>query len=481
MPISGGALTVVAERASNVSGAIAWLDDNSIIYVDREQKLVRVPSSGGTGTVVWTADSVTLSSLTPLPGARGVLFQSCRAPCSDGNLWVLDLRSTSARELQRNVRSAHYLPSGHLVYVQDDVMIAVAVRFDLRSLQTQGDPTPVLDSVAFDAGTTPYLDVSASGTLVMRRGTTVSGGEFDLVWVDRSGRETVVDSSFKFRVTQTAGNFAWALSPDGSRLALGLNTTEGDDIWIKALPRGPARRLTFSTESEARPRWTPDGRWVTYLAGNGIFLRRADGTGSDSTLWRGLADEAALSPDRQWLLLRRGATSASSGGRDIFAIKQGAGDTALTPVVVTSYDESALGLSPDGRWIAYTSDETGQVEVFVRPFPNTNDAKEQISNGGGRAPLWSRDGREFYYLRGDNTMMSVPVPSGADWARGEPRELFRLREALSVLEPSYYTPWDIGSDGRFIFARSIDRGRDRRAPLIVMEDWIGELKAKLPR
>ncbi len=482
LSVTGGAPTVVAQDASSVSQSIAWLDDNSLVYVAQDQKrLMRVPSSGGTASVVWTADSLVLSTLTPLPGARGVLFQACRAPCGDADLWVLDLRSSSARELQQRARSGYYLSSGHLVYVEDDALVAHAVRFDLKSLQIRGVPVPVLDSVAFDAGTSPYLAVSASGTLVMRRGTTVSGGEFDLAWVDRTGRESVVDSSFSFRVTQTAGNFGWALSPDGSRLAIGRNTPEGDDIWIKSLPRGAATRLTFGGDSEARPRWTSDGRAITFMTTAGIFLRRADGAGSDSLIWNGLTDEAAFSPDGDWLVIRRGASSASAGGRDIVGVRQSGSDTVLTPLVVTPYDESAFALSPDGRWIAYHSDETGRPEVFVRPFPNTNSSKEQISTDGGRAPLWSRDGRELFYLRADNTMMAVPVAAGAEWRRSEPRALFQLRSALAMLEPSYYTPWDVAPDGRFIFARSREGGSDRRAPLIVIENWMEEVKAKMPR
>jgi serine/threonine-protein kinase len=367
------------------------------------------------------------------------------------------------------------------VYVEDDALVAHAVHFDLKSLQIRGVPVPVLDSVAFDAGTSPYLAISASGTLVMRRGTTVSGGEFDLAWVDRAGRESAVDSSFSFRVTQTAGNFGWALSPDGSRLAIGRNTAEGDDIWIKSLPRGAATRLTFGGDSEARPRWTVDGRAITFMTTAGIYLRRADGAGSDSLIWNGLTDEAAFSPDGAWLVIRRGASSASAGGRDIVGVRQSGRDTALTPLVVTPYDESAFALSPDGRWIAYHSDETGRPEVFVRPFPNTNRSKEQISTDGGRAPLWSRDGRELFYLRADNTMMAVTVAPGVEWRRSEPRALFQLRSALALLEPSYYTPWDVAPDGRFIFARSLEGGRDRRAPLIVIENWMEEVKAKVPR
>src|SRR5205085_1901579 len=127
-------------------------------------------------------------------------------------------------------------------------------------------------------------------------------------------------------------------------------------------------------------------------------------TGKDSVLWRGLADEALISPDGKWLLLRKGARAAASGGRDIFGLKLGV-DTALTPLLTSAYDENAMALSPNGHWLAYESNETGRVDVFIRPFPNTNAAKIPVSTGGGSVPLWSRDGRELFFVGGRNTMM----------------------------------------------------------------------------
>jgi serine/threonine-protein kinase len=313
------------------------------------------------------------------------------------------------------------------------------------------------------------------------RGSTPQRGNFELAWVDRAGRESAVDTSFRFRVTATAGNYGWALSPDGNRVAIGLNTPDGDDIWVKSLPRGPATRLTFGSGSEARPRWTPDGRAVTFVSNTGFYSRRADGAGADSLLWRGLADEGAISPDGLWVVLRLGARGPLAGGRDIFGLRIGAVDSTLTPLVASPYDESAFAISPDGRWIAYHANETGRSEVFVRPFPNTNDAKEQISADGGQAPLWSRDGRELFYVRADSTMMAVTVTTGPVWRRGEPHALFKLRGALATLDGEYYAAWDVAPDGRFLFARSLEDRDNRRTPLIVIENWVEEVKARVPR
>jgi serine/threonine-protein kinase len=288
-----------------------------------------------------------------------------------------------------------------------------------------------------------------------------------------------VDSSFVFRVTQYAGNHGWALSPEGTRLAIGLSTTSGDDIWIKALPRGPVSRVTYGNRPESRPRWTADGRSIIAVAPDGVILRRADGTGSDSLLWPGLVDEAMPSPDGNWLLLRMGARAATSGGRDIYGLKRG--DSVVTPLVVTPYDENAIALSPDGRWLVYESDETGRVEVFIRPFPDTDGAKVQVSSGGGSTPLWARNGREVFFLSGDNFMMAAPVSAGPQLQIGEPQALFQRRGALAGLGTSWYTPWDVAPDGRFIMVRSVDPDRDAEVPLIVVENWFQELAAKVAR
>ncbi len=152
-------------------------------------------------------------------------------------------------------------------------------------------------------------------------------------------------------------------------------------------------------------------------------------------------------------------------------------DTALVPKVATTYDEMAIALSPDGRWLAYQSDETGQLEVFIRPFPNTGDGKVQVSSGGATGPLWARNGRELFFLRSDNTMMAVTVTTSPALDVGEPRPLFTVSGPLAQLTSRYYTPWDIGPDGRFIMVRSVDTDRETYAPLIIVENWLEELEA----
>jgi len=415
IPVAGGAAITLADGgAASRPGVIAWLDDGSIVYLlGGARRLGRVPDTGGENVVVWSSDTLSLSQVMPLPGGRGVLFQACAAPCADPGVWALDLRSGEAHSVVAGALYAQYLPMGQLVYVRPDGAM-LAVPFDVGSLQATGAPIAVLDSVAV-VGTDPLVGISQSGMLLMRSGSAVDFQEFELVWVDQSGSETAVDSSWTFRLTNFAGNHGWRLSPDGRRLAIGLASGSGDDIWIKQLPRGPLSRVSFDAGAEYRPRWASDGQSVIFGASRGVsglYRRRADGTGADSLILEGMFDEGVWSPDGSWILLRSGATSAAAGGRDIVGIRPGV-DTVPVPVLATSYDEEAIELSPDGRWMAYQSDETGRTEIFIRPFPDVESGKHQVSNGGGEAPLWARNGRELYYLGPNDDMMAATITFGA--------------------------------------------------------------------
>jgi len=339
-------------------------------------------------------------------------------------------------------------------------------------------PVPLGERLASNAGNDLFR-ISASGTLVMAvGGTDLAGRTFEMVWVDRAGRETPVDTAWNFHLTANANNHGWALSPDGTRLAVGISTGAGDDIWVKPLPRGAAYRVTFDPGSDSRPRWRADGRFVTFRADripSGLYQHRADGTGADSLLVEGVIDEGMVTADNRWLVLRQGSVGQVAGGRNITGVRLGT-DTTPVPLLATDFDEMAPALSPDGRWMAYQSDETGRTEVFVRPFPNTDAGKTQVSSGGGLAPLWSRDGTELFYLSGTNDMMAARVTPGAGLDIGAPEVLFHVRDELLGVEALYYTPWDVARDGRFIMARLVGGDLNQTGALVVVENWIEELK-----
>ena len=481
IPIGGGSTVTLIDGDMATNRAVTWLDDGTILAVRQGfgRGFLHVPEAGGTATLI-PLDNLTVNQLSPLPEGRGALFRACTPPCAEPELWSIDLATETARRVVTDAVFGQYLATGHLVYVRTDGTL-MAAEFDLGSLQMRGAPVPVLDGISTQQNA-PLIAISPSGTLVMRSGLAQGSQQYDLVWVDQSGQVTAVDSSETFRLTGFAANQGWALSPDGSQLAIGLLTDAGDDIWVKSLPRGALQRVTFDPGSEYRPRWTPDGRSLVFgafrVGANGLYQRRADGTGADSLLLAGSFDEGLWSPDGSWILFRSGATSAAAGGRDIFGLRPGV-DSVPMQVLATPYDEMAIALSPDGTWMAYQSDETGRLEVFVRPFPDTGSRKLQVSNGGGTGPLWSRDGSELFYVSADNVMVAVTVSSGERLEVGEPRVLFRGPPYLLQIQSQFYTPWDVAPDGRFIMARSMAAATQIEAPLIVVENWFEELKVRL--
>jgi serine/threonine-protein kinase len=309
-----------------------------------------------------------------------------------------------------------------------------------------------------------------------------------MVWVDRDGRESpAADTGWAVNLSEYGSppDVGWALSPDGRRLAIGAHSGAGDDIWIKQLPNGPLSRLSFDSAAELRPRWTRDGNSVLFSSVRTglrqLYRRNADATGSDTLVFsdpRGIF-ESVLSGDGKTLVLRTGGITGG-GGRDISIARLGV-DTAPRPLISTPFDEEAIALSPDGKWIAYESDETGRTEVFIRPFPNTDAGKQQVSTNGGGSPLWSRNGRELFYVNGARSMVAVAVGAGDKLQIGEGKTLFHLRDDYYLHKSEYYTPFDISPDGRrFIMARQrVSTGAGVQAqPLVMVTNWFEELKAK---
>ncbi len=484
MPVGGGAAVTLIPNGVGVTAGVTWLDNDTIVFaLPNATGLARVSAAGGAASVAWRSDTVRTFLPSALPGGRGVLFGAFPGGgAATSEVWALDLRTQRVhRVMAGTIGGATYLPTGHVAYVTPDGGL-FAVPFDLSRMEPHGSPIPITDSLSRTVilGGVPF-QVSASGMLVMTTGGTTLGTRHQMVWVDRSGRQTPADTGWTFQLTTIGTNHGWALSPDGSRLAIGLATGAGDDIWVKPLPRGPVYRITYDPAAEYRPRWTADGRFVTFLAARqvgGFYRRRADGTGTDSLLVAGQFDEGLASPDGRWYLFRQGALGGAVGGRNIVGFRPGS-DSTPVPVLATPYDEEAIALSPDGRSLAYQSDETGRTEIFLRPFPNVDGGKQQVSSGGGMAPLWSRNGGELFYLSGDNNMMAVRVVPGATLHLGEPTVLFRVPEELLNVETAFYTPWDVARDGRFIMARTVHASSAEAGALIVVENWLEEWRRTL--
>ncbi len=486
--VSGGSSITLADSVNTFAVTrAAWLDDGNVVYIDQAWRVRRVPAIGGPSEIVWVPDSgLYAAAPAPLPGSRGILSTLCSWQCDPiHDIWVLDLRSGEAHQLLAGVAMARFASSGHVVFVRPDGGV-FAIPLDLGSLQTQGAAVPLLEGVKVDLGRAPDFTLSPDGTVLMLVGPSAEPGppQLEAVWVSREGLVTPIDPDWRF---SNARNSGWALSPDGTRLAIGLNTEAGDDIWIKELDDGPLARLTFHPDEDARPRWTPDGRSVMFLTRRAegrrsdLYVRRADGTGQAELLLSAANStwEATGTRDGAWIVARTGGTSGQEGERDVVGYRPGM-DSAAVPLLTSEFDETAMAVSPDGRWLAYASNESGRQEVYVRPFPDLESGRWLVSTDGGSSPRWAHSGRELFYLTPANEMMSAVVLTRPTFTVAERRVLFQF--GADFVMTRVYTSYDITPDDqRFVIVRNVSAQREERMQLILIENWLEELHEKMGR
>ncbi len=394
------------------------------------------------------------------------------------DIWVLDLRSGEARQVVTGALQAWYLDPGYVVFVRPDGAV-FAIPFDVGTLEPTGTAVRLLEGVKIDANLYPDMALRPDGTLLVLLGETPSVENREMVWVTRAGEVRQVDPGWRFA---TARNMGWGISPDGKRLAIGIHTGEGDDIWIKGLDDGPLLRLTYDPGEDARPVWTRDGRFVYFTArgGNELRIQPADGAGPPRPFVVGTRQiwQADLSPDGAWLVARVGGTINTIGNRDIVGYRLDQ-DTAEVPLLVSEYDELSPQLSPDGRWLAYASHETGAWEIYVRPFPDVNAGKWAVSRGGGFGPRWAHSGRELFYVSPDSVLMVATIQGGGSFGVSNRRPLFELPDSFIVGPLAF--PFDVAPDDqRFIMQRTASSGGVAVVPpLVLVENWGAEVKERV--
>jgi Tol biopolymer transport system component/tRNA A-37 threonylcarbamoyl transferase component Bud32 len=469
--LSGAPPITIADSGLGADGA-TWSGDGFVYYdgltAGGTTGLMRVAATGGRREQVTTVDTAKgeVDHYWPvaLPGGRGVLFTVQRRNSREASdVEVLDLKTLKHHSLIQAL-SARYAPGGHLVYVTSggDLM---AVRFDLERLAVASEPFALTSGVAGRGFGAVELALSETGTLVYQLGARQATPS-EVMYVNRDGTASVVDSGL-------SGDFqTLALSPDGRRLAISKIDGSEQQVWVKQLPGGPLAKLTFEGNLSTRPSWTPDGQsigFISNLAGRlQMYRRRVDGSGGAELVGsypgRGVS-EGSWSRDGRWLLFR-------TNPNDIFAQRLGA-DTGTVRLVAGAHAEVQPALSPDGKWLAYTSAESGRGEVFVRPFPDAQAAKWQVSTTGGSQPRWSHDGRELFYIAPDNTLVAVDVIPGPTFVAGRRRTLFAVTQFVGVTGSWDLTP----DDKRFVMIRS-GAGNSSTGELVVVENLLAELRIK---
>ena len=471
-----------------------WLPDDTVVFATTNVTtgLQRVVATGGTPTVVTRPDRAQgeLDHWSPevLPGRRSVLFAiTARTGGLDAaQVAVVDLQTATHKVLVRGGSHAHYVPTGHLVYGAAGTLRAVA--FDLARLETRGTPVPVVPEVLTTASGAVDAVVANDGTL-----TYVSGGlgtvQRTLVWVDRQGQETSIP-------VPPHPYLYPRITPDGRRVALFVGDQE-NDLWLWDVARTTLTRVTFEPGFDIYPVWTPDGRRLIFssdrVGSRNLFWQAADGTGmverlseSDST-----QDPSAVSPDGARVIFHE--TSAANG-LDLMELHLDDGGGSIgsspaqqrsarrvTPLVQTPFSEQNGVISPDGRWLAYQANDSGQFEIYVRPYPEVSRGLWQVSTGGGTRPLWARTSEELFYLSPAGALMRVGVERGPTWAGATPAQL--LNEGyFSVPGGNSGPTYDISPDGqRFLMIKAGGGSVQAAAPqIVVVQHWFEELKRLVP-
>jgi Tol biopolymer transport system component len=461
-PVSGGAsLPVCDAPVAELEGGATWADDGSIYIPSASGGLLRAPATAGTCVEAVKPDSSRGEIFQPeaLPGGRALLFATLGGfQTSQARIATFDMKSGESHIIIPQGTNPRFVEPGFILFGRAGAIEAAP--FDPHGLKLLGQPVPVVEKVMPDwAYGIEQFAISRSGLLAYVSGTRPAVKR-RVVTMDRKGAASVL----------TADENAYedvSLSPDGRRLAM---TLEGAtwNIWVYDRDRGTLTRLTFENDNRD-PIWTPDGKRVVYtsLRGGvcGLYQKAADGSGTEEQLVasKNWIFPMSWSPDGRFLAYEERDPAT---GMDIEILPM-EGDRKPYPLVRTRFREWFAEFSPDGKWIAYDSDESGRGEIYVRPFPGPG-GKWQISTEGGSRPEWSRDGRELFYMNG-GALFHVPVSAAGVFSAGRPEKLF----ACDCYESGRY--YEVAREpGQFFFIHSSQQTSPVDRINMVL-DWRGEL------
>ena len=441
----------------------AWSPDGtSILFVTRRDQLGIVPAVGGTVTVVQTADQerqqVALSWPRFLPDGHHYLYFAHSPNADHQGVYVAALDSTAPKLVLRSDFRAWYAAPGFLVFPREEVLIAQP--FDLGRLVLYGEPTPVAEGVWFArTAAQASFSVSDTGALAYVNGSLWNS---ELSWFDRTGRP--------LGSLAAPGRFSPPprVSPDGLRVAIGVEEFGRGDIGMLSGAAPTLTRVTFSPQSDGQPIWAADARRMMFTTGDRVHVKDIDSGEQQIVLEFGQGRAVDWSRDGRFIVLERGGQDT-----DIWVART---DLQAPPVVFedTPFNEAQAQLSPDGRWIAYTANETGRDEVYVQTFP-VPGRKRQISSNGGAMPRWRQDGRELFYVAADQFITAIPIGGGDTLQLGPPAPLFRTRLVVQGSESQgMYSTWDLTADAqRFLLMYP---PTDPGSPITVVLNWTAALR-----
>lgn len=468
--VDGGGTPVTIATVSDLLGA-SWADNDTIVgSFDATGRLMRVPAAGGAPEPIFEPPAGTEARWPQLLPGGAVLFTRSRGPTSSG------IAALSAAGELRDVVPAgqygRYLANGHLVYIDRGTLYAAP--FDLATLALVGTPRRVLDNiVAAPAFGYAQLAVAENGTIAYQRD---DGGVSRMMWLDASG---VVPTP----AVVEPGRYLWPrLSPDGRRVAVSLLEGSDFDLWIYDLEAGTRRRIADGPGNQGAAAWTPDGRYLVYssIGDGGVFAVRADSPDAAELLLPGTRVPWTFAPDGSRLAFHE---MSNTSGFDLAsaAIEERDGKLYARDSAVffrSQVFETYPTFSPDGKWIAYTSNKSDAWEVYVRPFPD--DGREiRVSTRGGRIPAWSRTSPELLYETSDHRLMAVTYHvTDGHFVASEPREW----SPYTLLDTGVLGNFDVSPDGRVLALLPIEAdSQARRNSVTLVLNFFDELARASPR
>lgn len=481
--VSGGTPETICSFSGTLNG-LAWNKQN-VIILGMRGGINRVSASGGELTQLTQLDPKRedLGQGGPvfLPDGQHFIYLDVANPVSAG-LYVgsIDLKpeQQQSHRLLESSATPQFAPAlgdlpDSILFLRGDTLMARP--FDTKTLQFTGDAIRVADSVGTNGAFVGMFTVSDNGILATSTG---GSGDRQLTWYDRSGK-------MLSRVGDPARRDEMRLSPDGTRVAEGRVDAQGTwAVWVMDLAKGTSSRFTFETSGAGNAIWSPDGSQIIYTAGGGqsadLYRRASNGATKEEVLFHSEIAMSPLdwSPDGHTLLY---GVRPKDTGFDIWELPDADGpvgaERKAVPYLATPFNELQAKFSPDGKWVAYASNESGAVEIYVRPFPASSGGKWLVSNGGGAEPSWRTDGKELFYIAPSGALMAADVKAGgSSFEVGAPKALFHT-QILGGLGSGPASAWRyaVSKDGqKFLINSAVEQSAS--VPVTVVTNWTAAIK-----
>jgi serine/threonine protein kinase len=465
--VDRGTVQVLAEAPSGRGGS--WNPDGTIIFTPNsvQSPIFRMSATGGSASALSRLEARETSHRFPyfLPDGHHFLYYVQGAPETHG-IYVGDLDGSPARRLLDVDSAVVYESSGHLLFVREGTLFAQ--EFDPAHTVLKGSPFLVAEHIAafFNAQGSAAISASSVGSIVYR--TAPPGGRNQFLWLNRSGMEVG-------KVGERTDANAFSITLDSRRIALGQLVNNNIDIWLLERGRNVLSKFTFDPAVETSPIWSPNGQQIVFQSNRkgpyDLYIKPANGPGNEELLLGSAEDKRPQDWSTDGRFLLYGERDPKTGYK-IWALPMtvAAGDRKPFQVSHTNFEEDLAEFSPDGKWIAYQSNESGRYEIYVQPFPGPG-GHIQVSTKGGAQPRWRRDGKELFYIALDGRLMSVPIRVGSKDAtiEGDPAvPLFETHVGPAVPYPNNQQ-YEVSQDGRQFLMNTIIE--ETPSPITVVLNW----------